>query len=140
VEDELDIARLYDQVVAVGQAPPAIVDAALFPEESAYLAIAVPKPRAEFGTARICARKALTQLGVAAWPLVPGPHRAPTSPPGVVGSISHAHEITTGARRPNWAAKKLQTRPQPTAAVSKSGLMPATGSRKSQSVGSTDAP
>src|SRR6478736_7797438 len=44
-------------------------------------------------------------------------------------------EITTGVRRPSCAARKLQTKPQPTAAVIMSGFGPATGSRSSQSVG-----
>ena len=90
--DEIDIASLYDHVVAVGQAPITLVDAALFPEESAYLAAAVPKRRAEFGAARVCARKALAELGVEPCPLVPDADRAPVWPPRIVGSISHAHD------------------------------------------------
>ncbi|WP_163550225.1 4'-phosphopantetheinyl transferase family protein [Candidatus Frankia nodulisporulans] len=63
--------------------------AVLFPEESALLARAVEKRRREFTTARICAHKALRQLGLPPAPILPGPRGAPGWPAGVVGSITH---------------------------------------------------
>ena len=74
---------------AVATAAPKRVDDALFPEELRYLAHAVDRRRAEFGTARVCARRALAELGIAPCPLVPYPDRSPRWPAGVVGSISH---------------------------------------------------
>jgi 4'-phosphopantetheinyl transferase EntD len=61
----------------------------LFPEEEALLGNAVPKRRAEFGTARWCAREAMTRLGVTPAPVLPGPKREPRWPEGVVGSLTH---------------------------------------------------
>ena len=71
------------------EAVPQLYDAELFPEERACLANAVEKRRAEFGTARICARRALAQLGIPPLPLVPNKDRSPVWPEGVVGSITH---------------------------------------------------
>jgi 4'-phosphopantetheinyl transferase EntD len=92
VEDDLGIARLFDRAVTVCQAPVALVDTQLFSEELAHVATAVPKRRAEFGTARVCARKALATLGFEPRALVPGFDRAPVWPRGVTGSISHTHD------------------------------------------------
>lgn len=63
--------------------------AVLFPEESALLARAVDKRRREFTTARVCAHRALRQLGLPPAPILPGARGAPGWPRGVVGSITH---------------------------------------------------
>ena len=73
------------------ESAPQLVDAALFPEERAHLEKAVPKRRAEFGSARLCARHALAQLGTPAGALVPAPDRSPIWPQGAVGSITHTY-------------------------------------------------
>jgi 4'-phosphopantetheinyl transferase EntD len=86
------IASLFSSGVVTEEAAPALVDAQLFPEERAHISNAVPKRRAEFGTARVCARKALARLDMAAGPLVPHEDRAPRWPDGVVGSISHTQD------------------------------------------------
>jgi 4'-phosphopantetheinyl transferase EntD len=62
----------------------------LFPQEREYLARAVPTRQAEFGTARVLARRALATLGMPPQALVPEADRSPHWPPGVVGSISHS--------------------------------------------------
>jgi 4'-phosphopantetheinyl transferase EntD len=67
-----------------------VVNAQLYPEELSYVARAVPKRQAEFGVARICARRAMAELGIAPCPLVPYPDRSPRWPEGIVGSITHA--------------------------------------------------
>jgi 4'-phosphopantetheinyl transferase EntD len=74
---------------AVCVATPTIVTDQLFPEERDHISGAVEKRQAEFGTARVCARKALAQLGVAPCSLVPYPDRSPRWPQGIVGSIAH---------------------------------------------------
>jgi 4'-phosphopantetheinyl transferase EntD len=61
----------------------------LFPDERQYVSRAVIKRQAEFGTARVCARRALARLGIAACSLLPNPDRSPRWPRGIVGSISH---------------------------------------------------
>ncbi|MEU9294612.1 4'-phosphopantetheinyl transferase superfamily protein [Streptomyces sp. NPDC048266] len=63
--------------------------APLFPEEEALVAAAREGRRREFGTARLCARRALTSLGLPAGPLLRGRRREPLWPPGAVGSITH---------------------------------------------------
>jgi 4'-phosphopantetheinyl transferase EntD len=83
------LAALFGSACVCEIAAPELVDAELFADERAYIARAVPKRRAEFGTARLCARRALARLGVAAVSLVPEDDRAPRWPAGVVGSIAH---------------------------------------------------
>jgi 4'-phosphopantetheinyl transferase EntD len=64
-------------------------DVMLFPGEEAVIANAVGKRRAEFATARACARAALARLGLPPAPILPGLRGAPRWPSGVVGSITH---------------------------------------------------
>jgi 4'-phosphopantetheinyl transferase EntD len=66
------------------------MDEQLFPEEREHVARAVDSRRAEFGTARVLARQALTRLGIAPQSLVPHANRAPRWPSETVGSISHS--------------------------------------------------
>ncbi len=81
-------ALLPPEVVGV-EAFDDLVDAPLFPEEEVLVAKAVEKRRAEFATARRCAREALAGLGYAPGALLSGPKREPLWPQGVVGSITH---------------------------------------------------
>jgi len=83
------LLELFGPGVIAEEAVPQLHDAELFPEERACLANAVEKRRAEFGTARVCARRALAQLGFPPQPLVPNKDRSPIWPEGVVGSITH---------------------------------------------------
>ena len=78
---------------AVATATPAVVDHALFPEELGYIAHAVAKRRAEFGTVRVCARRALEELGIPSCALVPSSHGVPQWPAGIVGSMSHTDDV-----------------------------------------------
>lgn len=59
------------------------------PEEEALMEGAVAARRAEFATARACARQALEQIGAPAGPILRGPKREPLWPAGIVGSITH---------------------------------------------------
>jgi 4'-phosphopantetheinyl transferase EntD len=64
--------------------------ALLYPQESAHLGTrAVPKRVQEFAAGRLCARKALAELGVRNFPVEVASDRQPVWPPGVVGSITH---------------------------------------------------
>jgi 4'-phosphopantetheinyl transferase EntD len=83
------LKEMLGEGVAVAIAMPSLMNDELFPEERQYIARAVAKRQAEFGTARICARKALAELDVAPCPLVPNVDRSPRWPQGIVGSISH---------------------------------------------------
>ncbi|MFF1508204.1 4'-phosphopantetheinyl transferase [Streptomyces sp. NPDC058326] len=62
---------------------------ALFPEEAAAVARALPKRLHEYAAVRMCARRAMSALGVAAVALVPGERGAPRWPAGLVGSMTH---------------------------------------------------
>jgi 4'-phosphopantetheinyl transferase EntD len=84
------IRALFTNAVVVHTAMAAPSDDGLWPEERAYIAGAVMARRAEFGTARQCARRALAEIGLAAAPLVPIANDGPLWPSGVVGSISHS--------------------------------------------------
>jgi 4'-phosphopantetheinyl transferase EntD len=83
------IAPLFGPLCVTEEAVPRLVDDELFPEERSHIARAVDKRRAEFGTARVCARRALARLGFEPEPLVPSEDRAPRWPAGIVGSITH---------------------------------------------------
>ena len=61
----------------------------LHPSEEAAVERAVASRRAEFTTARTCAREALAALGAPAEAVPVGEKRAPVWPDGVVGSITH---------------------------------------------------
>ena len=61
----------------------------LHPSEEAAVAKAVASRRAEFITARACAREALAALGAPATAVPVGEKRSPVWPDGVVGSITH---------------------------------------------------
>ena len=85
----LPLEALFDCAVECAQGVPARVDDALYAEERELIASAVPKRRAEFGTGRVCARRALAALGAPPGPLLRSADRAPRWPSGVVGSITH---------------------------------------------------
>jgi 4'-phosphopantetheinyl transferase EntD len=63
--------------------------ALLHPEEAVHLGRAVPKRVQQFTAGRLCARKALAELGVCNFPIKVASDRQPLWPPGVVGSITH---------------------------------------------------
>jgi len=64
-------------------------DAALFDAERVLVAGAVPKRIAEFAAGRLCARRALADLGCESAPLLRGSDRRPLWPGGTLGSITH---------------------------------------------------
>ena len=74
---------------------------ALQPEEWAQAHQFRPKRRQEFAAGRVAARRALAQLGHEPVALPIGYGRAPVWPPGLIGSISHAHEIALAAAGPD---------------------------------------
>ncbi|MGH3683760.1 MAG: 4'-phosphopantetheinyl transferase family protein [Pseudonocardiaceae bacterium] len=66
-----------------------LLPAPLFAEEEALLTRSVDKRRREFATARACARRALSELGLPPVAVLPGERGAPQWPVGVVGSMTH---------------------------------------------------
>jgi 4'-phosphopantetheinyl transferase EntD len=70
-------------------ADPSETPGPLAPAEAAGVSRAVAARQEEFARGRWCARRALTELGIAEAVLPIGSDRAPVWPPGVVGSITH---------------------------------------------------
>ncbi len=87
------LVSAYKREIIFSEAVPSINSEALFPDEIKYIRHAVQKRRAEFGTARVCARLALSRLGIPPCSLVPRADRSPQWPSGVVGSISHTEKL-----------------------------------------------
>jgi 4'-phosphopantetheinyl transferase EntD len=83
------IEAILPDVVACSEAFDDPPDAVLFPAEEAVISQAVDKRRREFRTVRHCARQSLGKLGFPPVALLPGEHREPLWPPGVVGSMTH---------------------------------------------------
>ncbi|MFF1923753.1 4'-phosphopantetheinyl transferase [Streptomyces sp. NPDC058221] len=75
-------------VSVFGDLPPD-QDGGLFPAETAAIARAVARRRDEFTTVRLCARRAMAELGLPPVPLVPGKRGAVSWPEGVTGSMTH---------------------------------------------------
>ncbi len=90
--------------------PPGVV---LFPEELAVIARAVDKRRREFTTARHCARRALSALGLPPAPIGTGERGAPRWPPGIVGSITHCagYRAAAAARAGRYLTIGLDAEP-----------------------------
>ncbi len=65
------------------------IEVELFPEERLALGAAVEKRRAEFVTARACAREAMAKLGLPALAVTNGERGEPRWPEGIVGSVTH---------------------------------------------------
>lgn len=90
--------------------PPAVE---LFPAEEEAIRTSVDKRRREFATARHCARLALAQLGFAPAAIVPGRHREPQWPAGVVGSMTHCdgYRAAAVARSEDFASIGIDAEP-----------------------------
>ena len=65
----------------------------LLPEERQLIESWAPSRQREFVTGRMCARRALDLLGVAASELLPDANGIPQWPEDPVGSISHCHGV-----------------------------------------------
>nr|WP_240940557.1 4'-phosphopantetheinyl transferase superfamily protein [Planosporangium flavigriseum] len=75
--------------VASSEAFDDVAEATLFPQEEAMIARSVDKRRREFSTVRLCARRAMADLGLPSAPVLPGLRGSPQWPGGVVGSMTH---------------------------------------------------
>ncbi len=91
------IESLFPPGVKTCAVNPKKVRGTLFPQEARHVARAVPKRKREFLAGRICARKALQQLGVAHFPLLVDSDRTPIWPEGIIGTISHTDDCCAAA-------------------------------------------
>ncbi|MFE6838720.1 4'-phosphopantetheinyl transferase [Streptomyces sp. NPDC057705] len=107
------IDEILPAAVAVSEAFADDPAAFLFPEEEAAIARAVPGRRREFATTRLCARRALAELGRPPAPLLRGARGAPAWPAGVVGSMTHCegYRAAAVARRGDFAALGIDAEP-----------------------------
>jgi 4'-phosphopantetheinyl transferase EntD len=83
------LLRLLPEGVVAEEALPALLLDELYPEERAQVVRAVDKRKAEYSTARVLVRRALSRLGAPAAPIVNDDERCPVWPAGIVGSITH---------------------------------------------------
>lgn len=93
-------ALLGPGIVARHSAPDLAHVASLYADERMAIARAVAKRQAEFATARVLARHALSELGIAAQSLPPNADRSPSWPPGIAGSITHTDGLCAVAVAP----------------------------------------
>lgn len=91
------IEKILPDAVACAEAFDDALDAVLYPQEEAVISRAVEKRRREFRTVRHCARQALRKLGIPPVAVLPGEHREPLWPPGVVGSMTHCASYRAAA-------------------------------------------
>lgn len=97
---EARLRLLFPGAVAVAALPIGPVSAgALWPEEQAAIAGAVPARLAEFVAGRTAARRALARLGQPALALPMASDRAATWPEGISGSIAHAAGLAVAVVR-----------------------------------------
>jgi 4'-phosphopantetheinyl transferase EntD len=83
------IEQILPASVSCAEARADLLGAALFPAEAAMVAGALDIRRREFTTGRVCARAALSGLGLPSAPILGDVRGAPQWPAGVVGSITH---------------------------------------------------
>jgi 4'-phosphopantetheinyl transferase EntD len=98
----MPLPDLFGPDTACAEGAATRVDGELYPEELALIGGASAARHAEFGTARVCARKALSCIGVAPAPLIGHEGNGPVWPAGTVGSIAHTrgHCAVVVGRRP----------------------------------------
>jgi 4'-phosphopantetheinyl transferase EntD len=97
---ETPYASLFPADVVVVAGNPDGASCALFPEEAAQVAKAVPKRKQEYAAARGLARRALTSLGFEPLPIVNDADRVPAFPEGTVGGITHTRGLCIVAAAP----------------------------------------
>ena len=61
----------------------------IYPEEEIFIQNVAPKRKIDFVAGRVCARKALSRLGIDKFPIIMSKDRSPIWPEHVVGTISH---------------------------------------------------
>lgn len=84
------LSGLFPPGVAAAELRMAGDPSLLFPAEARCLGRAVAKRTREFAAGRLCARRALAELGVTGYPLRMNRDRRPRWPAPVIGSITHS--------------------------------------------------
>ena len=89
VELSEDLSRLFPAGVIGAELREPGDRAQLLPAEAAATASMAPGRAREFAAGRMCARRALAELGLSDFPLLRAADRQPLWPEGIVGSITH---------------------------------------------------
>jgi len=88
------LAGLFPPGVAAAELREPVDGSLLFPEERQFVGKAAPKRVRDFASGRLCARRALLDLGFPDAPLLRSEDRCPVWPDGVVGSITHTQDFS----------------------------------------------
>ena len=91
------VTRLFPPGVVGAELRTAGDPSLLLPDEARFLGRAVPKRVQEFAAGRLCARRALAELGFRDYPLRMNGDRRPQWPSPVIGSITHTGGICGAA-------------------------------------------
>lgn len=107
------IERILPASVAAAEAWSDVTDSPLFPEEESVVRAALAARRAEFTTARACARRALRELGAPEQAIPAGSAGEPRWPAGYLGSITHCqgYRASAVARSEDMAALGIDAEP-----------------------------
>jgi 4'-phosphopantetheinyl transferase EntD len=85
----MTMRAILPRAVMIAESRDMRTDGVLLPEEASTLGQVSDLRRREFTEGRVCARRALADLGYPPVPILPGPDRAPLWPLGIIGSITH---------------------------------------------------
>lgn len=88
------LTSLFPPGVVAAELRKAADSALLLAGEASHLVRAFPKRIQEFAAGRLCARRALTELGFSDFPLSVTTDRRPQWPHPIIGSITHTHGFT----------------------------------------------
>ncbi|MFF7301086.1 4'-phosphopantetheinyl transferase superfamily protein [Streptomyces sp. NPDC008265] len=125
------IEELLPPGVASSEAFDDEAPAVLFAAEAALMEGRRERRRAQFATARACARRALAGLGREPVALLPGPGGAPQWPSGVVGSITHCEGYRAAVAAPAGVVAALGIDAEPAGPLPRGvlGLIASAGER-----------
>lgn len=84
------ITSLFPKPVQVAISNDDIPISQLYKEEQALIEHAINKRQMNFAAGRICAKRALSNIGIEEYPILMDDKGAPIWPVGIIGSISHA--------------------------------------------------
>lgn len=83
------LAQLFAPGIATAELREDADASLLYPAEAACCAGFAPRRMTDFVAGRLCARRALADLGIGNFPIAIQADRSPQWPPGITGSISH---------------------------------------------------
>jgi 4'-phosphopantetheinyl transferase EntD len=99
------LAELFPPGVVAAELRSPVGADLLLPEEARGCEAFAPKRLGEFAAGRVCARRALAELGYGGFALRRGADRYPIWPDGIVGSITHTRGFCGAAVAPYGATR-----------------------------------